>query len=69
MSTDPTIDSDGDLNACGDSTYFNLNLEVFDLLGGILSNIPGPAAAVGTVLENLSGSEEIGGWLRLAGIF
>ena len=61
MSTDPTIDSDGDLNACGDSTYFNLNLEVFDLLGGILSNIPGPAAAVGTVLENLSGSEEIGG--------
>ena len=61
VSTEPTIYSNGDLNACGDSTYFNLNLEVFDLLGGILSNIPGPAAAVGTVLENLSGSEEIGG--------
>ena len=61
VNTDPTINSNGDINACGDSTYFNLNLEIFDLLGGIMSSVPGPTAAIGAFLENLSGSEEIGG--------
>lgn len=49
-----------DLSSCNDSTYFNLNLEVFQLIGGILSYAPGPAGAVGQVLANLSGSQEIG---------
>ena len=61
VNTDATINSSGDINACGDSTYFNLNLEIFDLLGGIMSSVPGPTAAIGAFLENLSGSEEIGG--------
>ena len=61
VSTEPTINSSGDINACGDSTYFNMNLEIFDLLGGILSNVPGPVGAVGQFLVNLSGSQEIGG--------
>lgn len=55
-----TINSNGDINACGDSTYFNINLEIFDLLGGVLSNVPGPVGAAGTALTYLSGSEEIG---------
>ena len=63
VATDAEIDSNGDIEACGDSTYFNLNLEIFDLLGGIMSSVPGPTAAVGAFLENLSGSEEIGGGL------
>ena len=43
-----------------DSTYLNINLEVFQLLGGILQNVPGPVGVVGTVLGNLSGSQELG---------
>jgi len=55
-----TINSNGDINACGDSTYFNINLEIFDLLGEVLSNVPGPVGAAGTALTYLSGTEEIG---------
>lgn len=50
-----------DISACGDSTYFNLNLEVFKLLGKILDYTPPPGPAIGLVLSNLSGSQSIGG--------
>ena len=57
----PTTDALSGLNlsACGDSTYFNLNLEIFQLLGGILSNVPGPVGAFGTAISYLSGSETL----------
>jgi gliding motility-associated-like protein len=42
------------LDACGDSTYFNLNLNVFDLIGAM--NIP----YVSAIMENLAGSEDFG---------
>lgn len=61
VDTDPQLNiTNNNLTACGDSTYFNLNLEIFTFLGNILSYVPGPVGAVGTVLENLSGSESIG---------
>lgn len=41
-----------DLEACGEDTYLNMNLDIFALLG----NIPGP---VGAVLGNLSGSQPL----------
>src|SRR5574343_1024203 len=43
-----------DLGACGDSTYFHLNLEIFDLIGEF--NIP----YVSAVAANLSGSQSFG---------
>lgn len=49
-----------DLSSCNDSTYFNLNLEIFQLLGGILSNVPGPVGVFGNVIANLSGSQSLG---------
>lgn len=49
-----------DISACGDSTYFNLNLEIFKLLGKILSYTPPPGPAIGAVLSNLSGSQSLG---------
>tara|TARA_B100000508_G_scaffold137355_1_gene131534 strand:- start:33298 stop:38022 length:4725 start_codon:yes stop_codon:yes gene_type:complete len=49
-----------DLASCNDSAYFNLNLEIFQLLGGILSNVPGPVGVFGTVISNLSGSQSLG---------
>jgi gliding motility-associated-like protein len=48
------------LSSCNDSTYFNLNLEIFQLLGGILSNVPGPVGVFGQVIANLSGSQDLG---------
>lgn len=53
VETDSYI-SGNNLNACGDSTYFNLNLEIFQLIGGL--NIPYVSAVAG----NLSGSESLG---------
>lgn len=48
------------VSSIGDSTYVNVNLELFQLIGGILQNVPGPVGAVGTVIGNLSGSQSIG---------
>ncbi|PWH86632.1 T9SS type B sorting domain-containing protein [Brumimicrobium oceani] len=48
------------LSACGDSTYFNLNLEVFKVLGKILQYSPPPLPAAGIALSSLSGSESVG---------
>jgi gliding motility-associated-like protein len=49
-----------DISACGDSTYFNLNLEIFQLLGNILANVPGPVGVFGNIIANLSGSQSLG---------
>ena len=49
-----------DISSCNDSTYLNINLEIFQLLGGVLSNVPGPVGVVGNVLANLSGSQSVG---------
>ena len=57
--TDP-IRTGQNIRACGDSTYFTLNLEVFKLLGNVLSYTPPPGPAVGLVLSNLSGSVDLG---------
>jgi len=59
VTTTTTLNSE-ELDACGDAQYFNVNLEVFKLLGGILQYTPPPGPAIGTVLENLSGSVEVG---------
>jgi gliding motility-associated-like protein len=48
------------IRACGDSTYFNLNLEIFKLLGKILSVSPPPLPAAAPFFSNLSGSESYG---------
>lgn len=48
------------LQACGDSSYLNINLEIFKLLGAILNISPPPGPAIGQVLSNLSGSVELG---------
>lgn len=49
------------LDACGDSTWFNMNLEIFKFIGFFLSQVPEPnTAAVGEALGYLSGSENIG---------
>lgn len=59
--TDDNLDADNSLSACGDSTYFNVNLEIFQLLGAILAEVPEPiTAAIGTALGYLSGSESFG---------
>ncbi|MDB4074865.1 gliding motility-associated C-terminal domain-containing protein [Crocinitomicaceae bacterium] len=55
-----TVLTADELDACGDSSYFNANLEIFKLLGGILSYSPPPGPAIGLVLENLTGSLELG---------
>lgn len=61
VATDDVLDaSTGNIQACGDSTYFNLNLEIFKLLGKILEYSPPPGPAVGLVLSNLSGSQSLG---------
>ncbi|MBB79262.1 MAG: hypothetical protein CL844_09710 [Crocinitomicaceae bacterium] len=53
--------STGNIQACGDSTYLVLDLEIFKVLGKILSKLPSPQTqAAGAVLANLSGSEELG---------
>lgn len=57
VETDPYVAGEN-FYACGDSAYFNLNLEIFKLLGFVLSYAPPPANAVGEVLSNLSGEEE-----------
>lgn len=54
-----SVISGNNLVATGDSTYFHLNIEVFKLLGGILSNFKGPVAIVGEVLANLSGEQDL----------
>lgn len=54
VETDDNLVNGTDLTACGDSTYFNLNLEIFQLLGNF---IPGPA---GIIIGNLSGSQSLG---------
>lgn len=60
--TDSTLNVvDGSLNACGDSTYFNLNLEIFKVLGFALSEaLPPPYDAIGEAFSNMSGSESLG---------
>ena len=45
-----------DLSACGDSVYLEMSIEIFQLIGEILENIPGPAAVVGQILGNLTNS-------------
>ncbi|MFT6280291.1 MAG: gliding motility-associated-like protein [Salibacteraceae bacterium] len=60
VETTALLSTDKELDACGESSYFNVNLEVFDLLGGILQYSPPPGPAIGLVLENLSGSVEVG---------
>ena len=62
VDTDPTLDTgDNTLRGCGDSTYLNLNLEIFKVLGAILSEVPEPITqGIGNVLSNLSGSESFG---------
>lgn len=61
VETDAVLNSTtGNIQACGDSTYFNLNLEIFKLLGKILEYSPPPGPAVGQVLSNLSGSQSLG---------
>ena len=49
---------DNTLQACGDSTYFEVALEVFDLLGYILQQAPPgtPVNTAGQVLSNLAGT-------------
>jgi len=56
VETDDVLNADKTMTATGDSTYVVLTLEVFKLLGGILSEIPGPTEVVGEVLSNLSNS-------------
>ncbi|TNE77931.1 MAG: hypothetical protein EP333_00270, partial [Bacteroidetes bacterium] len=63
--TIPYVETSPGLNgtniyACGDSTYVNLNVEIFQLIGNILSYVPGPVGVVGEVLSNLSGSQSLG---------
>ena len=53
VSTESSINGT-QLDACGDSTYFNLNLNVFDLIGAM--NIP----YVSVFMENLAGSQDFG---------
>ncbi len=53
VSTESSINGT-QLDACGDSTYFNLNLNVFDLIGAM--NIP----YVSIVMENLAGEQDFG---------
>lgn len=53
VSTESSINGT-QLDACGDSTYFNLNLNVFDLIGAM--NIP----YVSVFMENLAGSQNFG---------
>ena len=43
-----------DIQACGDSTYFNFNVDVFDMIGAM--NIP----YVSTFFANLAGSQNFG---------
>ncbi|MBL4862369.1 MAG: SprB repeat-containing protein, partial [Crocinitomicaceae bacterium] len=55
-----------DLNACGNSEYFKLELEIFKMLGAFLNPDTDPPppptylTAVGLVLQNLSGSQSLG---------
>jgi gliding motility-associated-like protein len=55
-----SLDANDDLAACGNDSYFTANLEIFDFLGFILQYSPPPGPAIGTVLQNLSGSVELG---------
>jgi gliding motility-associated-like protein len=49
------------LSSIEDSTYFTIQLELFQMLGGILSSVPEPTLnTVGNVLSNLSGSQSLG---------
>ncbi len=45
------------LSACGNDPYFEITLEIFQLLSNI--PYPPPVTAIGPILENLSGSESI----------
>jgi len=55
--TDDVLNPDNTLTACGDSTYFTMAIEIFDLLGYILQQVPEPITqTVGQVLSNLAGS-------------
>lgn len=48
------------LYGTGESTYVHLSLEIFKLLGAILSEVPEPiTAGIGEVLSNLSGEFEL----------
>lgn len=59
--TEDQLNTNNYLSACGDSTYLNLNLEIFQLLGFILQQVPEPITqGVGQVLSNLSGSQSFG---------
>lgn len=53
VSTNSVINNK-DIQACGDSTYFNFNVDVFDMIGAM--NIP----YVSTFFENLAGSQNFG---------
>ncbi|TNF47685.1 MAG: T9SS type B sorting domain-containing protein [Bacteroidetes bacterium] len=58
VETESNLLLDNTLEACGDSTYFTMALEVFDLLGYILQQAaPGtPVYVAGQVLSNLAGA-------------
>ncbi|MDC0257953.1 SprB repeat-containing protein, partial [Crocinitomicaceae bacterium] len=49
------------LSSLEDSTYFTIQLELFQMIGGILAVVPEPTLnTVGNVLSNLSGSQSLG---------
>lgn len=49
------------LTSIEDSTYFTIQLELFQMIGGILSSVPEPTLnTVGNVLSNLTGSQSLG---------
>jgi gliding motility-associated-like protein len=53
--------TDNSLGACGDSTYFTVELEIFKLLGEALGMVNEPTVqAIGEVLSNLSGEDNFG---------
>jgi gliding motility-associated-like protein len=58
VETESELLADNTLEACGDSTYFEIALEVFDLLGYILQQAPPgtPVNTAGQVLSNLAGT-------------
>ena len=59
VETTTTLSGDA-LQACGDSTYLEAGLELFQLLGAVLDYAPPPGPAIGLVLGNLSGSIDVG---------
>ena len=47
------------VNSRGESTYFKMDIEIFDLIGGILSNFKGPIGVAGKALTYLKGEQDL----------